>query len=82
MHYQQGGKVPNSCFQGDLCIKGRNFGRNAFVHGVLAFMLLGAHFSRNGFVQGELAFMLSGALFCLNFSCALLLMVSSHVASP
>jgi hypothetical protein len=32
---------------------------------------------RNAFVQGELAFMHLGALFRLNFSCALLPMVSS-----
>jgi hypothetical protein len=37
---------------------------------------------RNAFVQGELAFMHLGALFCLNFSCALLPMVSSPFASP
>jgi hypothetical protein len=34
------------------------------------------------FVQGELAFMHLGALFHLNFSCALLPMVSSPFASP
>jgi hypothetical protein len=44
---------------GGFCIKGRKSGRNAFV-------------------QGELAFMLLGALFCLDFSCALLPMVSSQ----
>jgi hypothetical protein len=59
----RGRKVPNSCFQGELCIKGRKIGRNAFV-------------------QGELAFMHLGALFHLNFSCALLPMVSSLFASP
>jgi hypothetical protein len=37
---------------------------------------------RNAFVQGELAFMRLGALFRLNFSCALLPMVSSPFASP
>jgi hypothetical protein len=37
---------------------------------------------RNAFVQGELAFMHFGALFRLNFSCALLPMVSSPFASP
>jgi hypothetical protein len=37
---------------------------------------------RNAFVQGELAFMHLGALFRLNFSCALLPMVSSPFASP
>jgi hypothetical protein len=58
----RGRKVPNSCFQGEFCIKGRKFGRNAFV-------------------QGELAFMHLGALFRMNFSCALLLMVSSRFAS-
>jgi hypothetical protein len=59
----RGRKVPNSCFQGELCIQGRKIGRNAFV-------------------QGELAFMHLGALFRLNFSCALLPMVSSPLASP
>jgi hypothetical protein len=34
----RGRKVPNSYFQGELCIKGRKFGRNAFVQGELAFM--------------------------------------------
>jgi hypothetical protein len=37
---------------------------------------------RNALVLGELAFMLLGALFRLNFSCALLLIVSSPFASP
>jgi hypothetical protein len=60
---KRGGKVPNSCLQGEFCIKGRKIGRNAFV-------------------QGELAFMHLGALFRLNFSCALLTMVSSPFASP
>jgi hypothetical protein len=36
----------------------------------------------NAFVQGELAFMHLGALFRINFSRALLLMVSSRFASP
>jgi hypothetical protein len=54
----RGRKVPNSCFQGGFWIKGRKFGRNAFV-------------------LGELAFMHLGALLHLNFSCALLSMVSS-----
>jgi hypothetical protein len=40
----RGRKVPNSCFQGEFCIKGRKFGRNAFVQGDLAFMHLGALF--------------------------------------
>jgi hypothetical protein len=39
-------------------------------------------FGRNAFVQGELAFIHFGALFHLNFSCALLPMVSSPFASP
>jgi hypothetical protein len=39
-------------------------------------------FGINAFVQGELAFMHLGALFRLNFSCALLPMVSSPFASP
>jgi hypothetical protein len=59
----RGRKVPNSCFQGGVCIEERKFGRNAFV-------------------QGEVAFMHLGALFHLNFSCALLPMVSSPFASP
>jgi hypothetical protein len=67
----RGRKVPNSCFQGEFCIKGRN----AFVQ---EFCIKG----RNAFVQGELAFMLLGAPFLLNFSCALLPMVSSPFASP
>jgi hypothetical protein len=29
----RGRKVPNSCFQGEFCIKGRKIGRNAFVQG-------------------------------------------------
>jgi hypothetical protein len=37
---------------------------------------------RNTFVQGDHAFMHLGALFRLNFSCALLSMVSSPFASP
>jgi hypothetical protein len=37
---------------------------------------------RNASVQGELAFMHLGALFRMNFSCALLSMVSSPFASP
>jgi hypothetical protein len=48
------------------------------------------HVSRGSFASteekcicsGELAFMLLGALFHLNFSCALLPMVSSLFASP
>jgi hypothetical protein len=38
----RGRKVPNSCFQGEFCIKKQKFGRNAFVQGELAFMHLGA----------------------------------------
>jgi hypothetical protein len=41
----RGRKVPNSCFQGEFCIKGRKIGRNAFVQGELAFMHLGSLFS-------------------------------------
>jgi hypothetical protein len=59
----RGRKVPNSCFKGEFCNKGRKLGGNAFVQGELAFMHLGDHF-------------------CLNFSCALLPMVSSPFASP
>jgi hypothetical protein len=40
----RGRKVPNSCFQGEFCIKGRKIGRNAFVQGKIAFMHLGALF--------------------------------------
>jgi hypothetical protein len=40
------------------------------------------NFGRNAFVQGEIAFMHLGAPFRLNFSCALLPMVSSPFASP
>jgi hypothetical protein len=40
----RGRKVPNSCFQGEFCIKGRTIGRKAFVQGKLAFMHLGALF--------------------------------------
>jgi hypothetical protein len=29
----RGRKVPNSCFQGEFCIKGRQIGRNALVRG-------------------------------------------------
>jgi hypothetical protein len=46
------------------------------------FWIKGRKIGRNAFVQGELTFMHLGALFCLNFSCALLPMVSSHFASP
>jgi hypothetical protein len=46
------------------------------------FCIKGRKIGRNAFVQGELAFMLFGALFRLNFSCALLSMVSSPFASP
>jgi hypothetical protein len=42
----------------------------------------GKKMGRNAFVQGELAFMHLEALFRLNFSCALLPMVSSPFASP
>jgi hypothetical protein len=27
----RGNKVPNSCFQGEFCTKGRKIGRNAFI---------------------------------------------------
>jgi hypothetical protein len=47
-----------------------------------SFCIKGRKIGRNAFVQGELAFMHLGALFDLNFSCALLLMVSSPFASP
>jgi hypothetical protein len=42
---KRGRKVPNSCFQGEFCIKGRKIGRNAFVQGELACMHLGALFA-------------------------------------
>jgi hypothetical protein len=73
MHYQQGGgKYPIHVLRGNLASRKEN---NAFVQGELAFI-------NNAFVQGELAFMHLGALFRLNFSRALLLMVSSPFASP
>jgi hypothetical protein len=43
----RGRKVPNSCFQGEFCIKERKIGRNALVQGELAFMHLGALFRLN-----------------------------------
>jgi hypothetical protein len=43
----RGRKVPNSCFQGEFCIKGRKIWRNAFVQGELAFMHLGSLFRLN-----------------------------------
>jgi hypothetical protein len=45
----RGRKVPNSCFQGEFCIKGREikFGKNAFVQGDCTFMHLGALFRLN-----------------------------------
>jgi hypothetical protein len=46
------------------------------------FCIEGRKIGRNAFVQGELAFMHLGALFHLNFSYALLPMVSSPFASP
>jgi hypothetical protein len=46
------------------------------------FCIEGRKIGRNAFVQGELASMHLGALFRLNFSCALLPMVSSLFASP
>jgi hypothetical protein len=46
------------------------------------FCIKGRKIGRNAIVQGELAFMHLGALFHLNFSCALLPMVSSPFASP
>jgi hypothetical protein len=73
MHYQQGGgKYPIHVLRGNLASRKEN---NAFVQGELAFI-------NNAFVQGELAFMHLGALFRLNFSRALLPMVSSPFASP
>jgi hypothetical protein len=41
----RGTKVPNSCIEGEFCIKGRKIGRNAFVQGVLEFMHLGDLFA-------------------------------------
>jgi hypothetical protein len=46
------------------------------------FCIKGRKMGRNAFVQGELAFMHLGALFRMNFSCALLPMVSSPFGSP
>jgi hypothetical protein len=62
----RGRKAPNSWFPGEFCIKGKKIGK----------------IGRNAFVQGELAFIHLGALFRLNFSCALLPMVSCPFASP
>jgi hypothetical protein len=42
-----GTKVTNSCLQGELCIKRRQIGRNAFVQGEHAFMHLGDLFRLN-----------------------------------
>jgi hypothetical protein len=78
-------KVPNSCFQGEFCIKGRVLHQGKNSRGSFAsreeFCIKGRKFGRNAFVQGELAFMHLGSLFHLNFSCALLPMVSSPFAS-
>jgi hypothetical protein len=75
MHYQQGGgKYPIHVLRGNLASRKEN---NAFVQGELA-----SRKENNAFVQGELAFMHLGALFRLNFSRALLPMVSSPFASP
>jgi hypothetical protein len=79
----RGRKVPNSCFQGtfasikiwEKCI----CSGGACIH---AFGLHQEKIQRNAFVQGELAFMHLGPLLHLNFSCALLPMVSSPFASP
>jgi hypothetical protein len=57
-----------------LPTRGRKVPNSCF-HG--EFCIKGIKIGRNAFVQGELAFMHFGALFRLNFSCALLLMVSS-----
>jgi hypothetical protein len=46
------------------------------------FCIEGRKIGRYAFVQGGLAFMLLGALFCLDFSCALLPILSSPFASP
>jgi hypothetical protein len=46
------------------------------------FCINGRKIGRNAIVHRELAFMHLGALFRLNFSCALLPMVSSPFASP
>jgi hypothetical protein len=43
----RGRKVPNSCFQGEFCFKGRKIGRNAFVQGEILLMHLGALFRLN-----------------------------------
>jgi hypothetical protein len=51
---------------------------NSFFQG--EFCIEGRKIGRNAFVQGELAFKNLGALFRLNFSCALLSMVSSPFA--
>jgi hypothetical protein len=41
----RGRKVPNSCFQGEFCIKGRKIGRNAFVQGGACIHAFGSSFS-------------------------------------
>jgi hypothetical protein len=75
MHYQQGGgKNPIHVSRGSFASR-EKIGRNAFC-------VKGRKIGRNAFVQGELAFMHLGALFRLNFSCALLPMVSSPFSSP
>jgi hypothetical protein len=72
------GGVPNSCFQGEFCIKGRKLGEMHLFRGSLHSCI----WELFTFVQGELAFMHLGALFRLIYSCALLPMVSSPFASP
>jgi hypothetical protein len=66
-----GRKVPNSCIQGEFLHQGEKYS-----------CINGRKIERNAFVQWELPLMHLGALLRLNFSCALLLMVSSPFASP
>jgi hypothetical protein len=40
----RGRKVPNSCFQGEFCIKGRQIGRNALVRGGACIDAFGSSF--------------------------------------
>jgi hypothetical protein len=74
MHYQQGGgKYPIHVSRGSFAPREEFQGE---------FYIKGRKIGRNAFVEGEIAFMHLRALFRLNFSCALLPMVSSPFASP
>jgi hypothetical protein len=41
----RGRRVPNSCFQGEFCIKGTKIGRNAFIRGGACIHAFGSSFS-------------------------------------